>query len=304
MSEDFTIGKRKKKPRIDVFDNMGSDNTTTTTEPIPDTKQTVQDPLNTEQEEVLKSINFEDKAGQQFNPFAGNVDPRGEHANIKTDQTIKDDLKGWTPPPINFNEPQQQQPINPVNPTVNTLAPEEQELAAERMVDFTYNVYEILLEGGKKLSKTKREKVIKLHTEGKIDMNYPFPVDSQGTTVPFIQYLDNFNEQVDTDFVLEESFKKDLKQIMTRIYMKRGIGLSDEQAAIVKWLIRLGTDISKVIRYRQTMNKVIEQLMLIHGELLKKNNVSTPNMHTHAQPQQSPNYSEPEEANVISEDEL
>lgn len=117
------------------------------------------------------------------------------------------------------------------NPAMNELPDKEKKLASEQLVDTVLDGYEMLHQLGAKVSKIDENKVVKRILDGEIDKEVRLPI-SEDVEVNALEYIQTHNAQADEIFEYDKSFNDKVKPAMTRIFMKRGLGVTDEQYVI------------------------------------------------------------------------
>ena len=90
------------------------------------------------------------------------------------------------------------------------------------------------------LAKIKESKVDKLAKDGLIDMNLRVPVDAY-TSVSIPQIVQGFNSEIQDTFEVTDEFKDSVRPAMTRVFIKRGWGVTDEQ----QLMLAFGMDLAQ-----------------------------------------------------------
>jgi len=217
-------------------------------EPIAETI-TPQEPINDVSESITadESINLSDVDYRQptpkvmsYNPFAESVEER-EYRTVKVEESpmISDISEPRFERPTFqdlVNENKEQVEEEGVGGTENSFAqeeiqnlpPKQQEDAAKGLVEQALGLYTLGCKGLGTLAKIKESKVDDLAKEGIIDMSIKVPIDPY-TTVTIPDIINGFNSEVGDAFHVSEEFKDEVRPIMTRVFAKRGWGMSDEQ---------------------------------------------------------------------------
>jgi hypothetical protein len=120
-------------------------------------------------------------------------------------------------------------PMNNPNPAFNELEDKEKKKASEQMVDAVLDTYDTLKTLSAKLGQMDEKKVRKMIDEGKIDRNRRITIDEYGNNVGIIEFVQNYNAQVAQAVEPDPSFRKSVRPAMTRVFMKKGWGMTDEQ---------------------------------------------------------------------------
>jgi hypothetical protein len=123
---------------------------------------------------------------------------------------------------------------------VQNLPPKQQEEAAKGLVEQALNLYSLGCKGLGWMAKIKESKVDNLAKEGAIDMSIKVPIDPY-TAVTIPQVVEGFNSEINDAFEVTEEFKEEVRPIMTRVFIKRGWGMTDEQ----QLMFAFGMDIAQ-----------------------------------------------------------
>jgi len=120
-------------------------------------------------------------------------------------------------------------PMNNPNPAFNELEDKEKKKASEQMVDAVLDTYDTLKGLSAKLGQMDEKKVRKMIEEGKIDKNRRITIDEYGNNVGIMEFVQNYNAQVAQAVEPDPAFRKSVRPAMTRVFMKKGWGMTDEQ---------------------------------------------------------------------------
>ena len=123
---------------------------------------------------------------------------------------------------------------------IQNLPPKQQQEAAKGLVEQALNLYSLGCKGLGWMAKIKESKVDDLAKEGAIDMSIKVPIDPY-TAVTIPQVVEGFNSEINDAFEVTEDFKEEVRPIMTRVFVKRGWGMSDEQ----QLMFAFGMDIAQ-----------------------------------------------------------
>lgn len=113
------------------------------------------------------------------------------------------------------------------NPYVNNLDSKDQRQASKALVEAVLDGYTQLNRFGSKWVQIKVEVVQNLMRQGEIDPNLTLPVD--GRNIPVLQYIEAYNAELGEVFSVDDEFKDKVRPVMLRVFMKRNIGMTDEQ---------------------------------------------------------------------------
>jgi len=111
---------------------------------------------------------------------------------------------------------------------IRELPSKDQEEAAKGLVEQALNLYGLGCKGLAWMSKIKESKVDDLAKDGLIDLSLKVPIDAH-TSVSIPQVVEGFNSEVEETFIVSDDFKDEVRPIMTRVFVKRGWGMTDEQ---------------------------------------------------------------------------
>lgn len=215
-------------------------------EPIEETIPT-QEPTNDMDASVNESIDISDVDYVQpepkvmsYNPFAESVEER-EYRSVKVATSpLIDEISEPRFERPSFedlvNENKEQVIEDGVGEAENSFAqeeiqnlpPKQQEDAAKGLVEQALGLYTLGCKGLGTLAKIRESKVDDLAKEGMIDMSIKVPIDPY-TSVTIPDIINGFNSEVGDAFDVSEDFKDEVRPIMTRVFAKRGWGMSDEQ---------------------------------------------------------------------------
>lgn len=214
------------------------------------------------------------KHQEEYNTFAGNVKPRGEHANIKTDPSIQE-VPEYTPP---LTPPPAKEPARSIiqpNPGMNDLSAVDKEKAAAALVEVIFNVWSFIKMAAGSRAGINIERVKELAAQAKLDLNSQIPI-GPNEFVTFAQMIESFNTQAPTAFVVSDDFKNKVREPMIREFVKRNIGLTDLQLIAVYWGIEIITTGYNFFDLKKQGNRIIENQMEIFKQLQNRPSQSAP----------------------------
>lgn len=181
-------------------------------------------------------------------------------------------------------------PMNNPNPAFNELEDKEKKKASEQMVDAVLDTYDTLKGLSAKLGQIDEKKVRKMIEEGKIDRNRRITIDEYGNNVGIMEFIQNYNLQVSQAVEPDPSFRKSVRPAMTRVFMKKGWGMTDEQYL----LFAFGKDLSITAVTLFGMKKGIKDILTnLEEEQMAKGNPVAPKRPTPPPPAQSGGYDTP-----------
>ena len=128
------------------------------------------------------------------------------------------------------------------NPYINNLDSKDQKNASKALVEAVLDGYTQLNKFGSKAVQIKTEIIQQLMREGKIDPNMTIPVN--GREVAVLEYVQAYNGELGEVFNVDEDFKEKVRPVMLRVFMKRNIGMTDEQLLAYYFGVDIVTKIS------------------------------------------------------------
>ena len=173
-------------------------------------------------------------------------------------------------------------PMSNPNPAYNEMEDKEKKKASEQMVDAVLDTYDTLKTLSAKLGQMDEKKVRKMIDEGKIDKNRRITIDEYGNNVGVMEFVANYNAQVAQAVEPDPSFRKSVRPAMTRVFMKKGWGMTDEQYL----LFAFGKDLTISAVTLIGMKKGIKDILTnLEEEQIAKGNPIAPKRPTPPPPQ-------------------
>lgn len=162
-------------------------------------------------------------------------------------------------------------PQEPFNPSLNELDDRDKKKASEMLVDGILDGYEKLHHLGNYYVQMPESELQKLAGEGKIDLNRM--VDTGHGNVTIGEFIQNYNRTAGTAFELDPTFRKDVRDPMVRIFLKKGWGVTDEQYVLGKFAMDLGAKMAMFIKIRSDIRSAVKSFSEKHVN--DKNNYAT-----------------------------
>lgn len=128
---------------------------------------------------------------------------------------------------------------NSFNPAIDNLDKKEQAYATEQMVDTVLDVYGKAHLIANRVTKLKEQKIADAMESGEISPSLEVPIDEQGNTLGLLEYVQEYNSQLDDAIKLEDDFVQKVRPPMIRVFQKKGLAMTDEQFL----LFAFGSDI-------------------------------------------------------------
>jgi len=172
----------------------------------------------------------------------------GFQASMNENEIPVDDRKVWG---------QTEEPSS-ANPYVENLDKKDQRTASAAMVEAVLDGYSQLNSFANKLVQFNIKKVEKSIRDGDIDPNLLIPVS--GTPMTPIEYMQEYNAQTREVITVSDEFKDKVRPVMLRVFMKRNIGMTDEQLLGYYFGVDLLTKGAMVFGLRSQNKELLDSL--------------------------------------------
>jgi len=94
-------------------------------------------------------------------------------------------------------------------------------------------------------------------------MSVPISSEEQGGVVDFVQ---SFNSQIDEAMAVSDEFKDSVRDPMTRVFAKKGVGMTDEQILLVMFGKDIITKTATTIALKKQLSRTLELVYQQHQE--------------------------------------
>ena len=108
----------------------------------------------------------------------------------------------------------------------------------------------------------KEDQLFKMASDGKIDLQMAVPVSSQ-ESVGVVDFVDSFNTQINEAMEVTDEFKDSVREPMTRIFSKKGVGMTDEQFLLVMFGKDIVTKTATTIALKRQLTATLE---IVHDQ--------------------------------------
>lgn len=149
--------------------------------------------------------------------------------------------------------------VSSANPYVENLDKKEQKRASQAMVDAVLDGYGSLKKWSNNLIKLDPKKIKKAINDGEIDGTIGIPLGG-GQVVPLLDYVDMYNEETSEAISMSDEFREKVSPVLLRVFMKRGIGMTDEQLLAYYFGMDIITTGAQIFALRSQNNALIAQL--------------------------------------------
>lgn len=187
------------------------------------------------------------------------------------------------------------------NESMNELDNKEKKQASSAMVDAVLDGYQQVWKFANQQIKISPKKVNKLVKDGEINPNVSVPV--QGGQLPFLQFVDVYNKELDGILEVDDEFKEKVKPVMQRVFMKRNIGMTDEQLLMYYFgidIVQKGATMYTIIGQNKELLNSIKEMSVgaptpEPTRTYEEPKSSTQSERTYEEPTPTREYKEPEE---------
>lgn len=164
------------------------------------------------------------------------------------------------------------EPILPAAEGFNELSPNEQKLAAEKTTDLILGAYDRLHWLGRKFVSVDMDDLADEHRRGELNMNYEAFENEDDPTkgITIKEYFEDFNNQVEEEFVVTEDFKTAVRPPLERVCMKRGWGASDEVFLAFKFGEDIAMKTGILIGFKKLTNKYMTEFRDDHAKIKQR----------------------------------
>jgi len=204
-----------------------------------------------------------------------------------------------------------QEPMGSANPYMEQLDTKDQKNASKALVEAALDAYSQLNKFANRLVKFNPQQIQAKMQSGEIDSSLTLPVNGQEMGV--LDYVNAYNEEVGDVISVDDEFKDKVRPVMLRVFMKRNIGMTDEQYLAYLFGVDILTKGALVYSLKKQNQDLINSMIEI-----SQNNAPAPQPKRSAAPTPDPDevpikrsavksereYTEPEESVEIVEPEV
>jgi len=165
-------------------------------------------------------------------------------------------------------ESEQRTQFNPLeqgNPALEDLPDREKRAAVETMVEAVLDMYDGAHIFAQKAAQVSEDKLYELHRAGEINLNQRISVGA-GEDANIVELTQAYNQQASEALTPSPEVRDKVRPPMTRIFMKRGWGMTDEQALLLYFGQDIATKAILVYQLRSQMNQIIKLVTIEKNE--------------------------------------
>ena len=145
---------------------------------------------------------------------------------------------------------------------LNDLPKGDKKKAAKQMEEMVLEGYSSICSFTGGFANMNEGQLLQMQTEGKIDLRMSVPV-SPTEQVGVVGFVESFNTQIDEAMEVTDEFKDSVRDPMTRIFEKKGVGMTDEQLLLVMFGKDIITKTATTIALKKQLSRTLE---LIHDQ--------------------------------------
>jgi len=166
----------------------------------------------------------------------------------------------FSPPPFKKAEPPKEKvKATPMNPEFENLSKKDAEMSAQHAAEMCIAGYEWLHGAANKYVQVSEKKLNRLQEAGEINLNAMISYD-YGKEMRAGQFFKEYNSQVSNMFVVSDEFKEEVTPLLTKVFAKKGIGMTDEQKLGFLIAKDLGTKAIMFFQQKRTVNDMINSI--------------------------------------------
>lgn len=214
--------------------------------------------------EEQESPNFSDVVN--YNPLGDNVEEKDyQRANIAGAQRLPEiEEPTFEPPSLEDIRPEmfggsdgEDEDEIFGKERLNDLPKGDKKKAAKQMAEMILEGYSSICAFGGNFANMNEGQLLQMQTEGKIDLQMPIPV-SPTERVGVVDFVQSYNAQIDEAMEVTDEFKDSVREPMTRIFEKKGVGMTDEQFLLVMFGKDVITKTATTIALKRQLTRTLE----------------------------------------------
>ncbi len=214
--------------------------------------------------EEQENPNFADVVN--YNPLADNVEEKDyQRANIAGAQRLPEiEEPTFVPPSLEDIRPEmfggsdgEDEDEIFGKERINDLPKGDKKKAAKQMAEMVLEGYSSICSFAGNFANMNEGQLLQMQTEGKIDLQMPIPVSPQ-ERVGVVDFVQSYNSQIDEAMEVTDEFKDNVRDPMTRIFEKKGVGMTDEQFLLVMFGKDIITKTATTIALKRQLTRTLE----------------------------------------------
>ena len=145
---------------------------------------------------------------------------------------------------------------------LNDLPKGDKKKAAKQMTEMVLEGYSSICSFAGGFANMNEGQLLQMQTEGKIDLRMAVPVSPQ-EAVGVVDFVQSYNTQIDEAMEVSDEFKESVKEPMTRVFEKKGLGMTDEQFLLVMFGKDIITKTATTLALKKQLARTLE---LVHEQ--------------------------------------
>lgn len=145
---------------------------------------------------------------------------------------------------------------------LNDLPKGDKKKAAKQMTEMVLEGYSSICSFAGGFANMNEGQLLQMQTEGKIDLRMAVPVSPQ-ESVGVVDFVQSYNTQIDEAMEVSDEFKESVKEPMTRVFEKKGLGMTDEQFLLVMFGKDIITKTATTLALKKQLARTLE---LVHEQ--------------------------------------
>lgn len=143
------------------------------------------------------------------------------------------------------------------DPNLNNLPPSEKHSAAEKLTKITLGGYQKAHDFANKKVQISERKIMKYIRDGSLDLRalVPYELDQW---MPIGELIKEFNKEYSQLFFISPTWRAEVEPPLTRIFEKRGMGMSDEMFVGLMFMQDIGMKVSLAFEAFARTNSVLQ----------------------------------------------
>lgn len=200
-----------------------------------------------------------------YNPLGDNVEEKDyQRANVAGANRLPDiEEPTFTPPSLEDIRPdmfggggEDEDEIFGKD-VINDLPKGDKKKAAQQLTNMVLEGYSSVCAFAGGFANMKESKLFQMATDDKISMQMAIPVSPQ-ESVGVLDFVQSFNAQINEAMEVTDEFKDNVREPMTRIFQKKGAGMTDEQFLLVMFGKDIITKTATTIALKRQLTATLE----------------------------------------------
>lgn len=217
---------------------------------------------------------FKDEQGSIYNPLGAPTVER-EYSRPAIDNSLTGDISEPVFHQISVDdlpddETGNNEPSEIGNPDLIDADAKEKRLGARMAVDELLSKYALLHQVGAHFAKMSDNKMQQMYANNELDPQLVVTTPQGNATVADV--VEGYNASCDDAIKYDPEFGEKVRKPLERIFAKRGIGLTDEQAVALAFAEDIGVKAVTIYSLKSTINQTLKSISLTYTEQIRRQN--------------------------------